>query len=140
MLREAVAGGAVVVLESEVHARESAPRPDLGLLELLRELTRGAVLPPPDTGARRIRRRMADAIAREHPGRVARASDAADLDALAVAMRHCDLVTCDAFMADVIRRLRLDVLERCEVFTGRRADVDRLRERLLRPMAQAGCG
>jgi hypothetical protein len=33
-------------------------------------------------------------------------------------------------MADVVRRTRLDVLCHAEVFTGRRADVDRLRERL----------
>jgi hypothetical protein len=39
-------------------------------------------------------------------------------------------VTCDAFMAELFRRARLDVWHRCEVFTGRRMDVDRLRRRL----------
>jgi hypothetical protein len=38
-------------------------------------------------------------------------------------------------MADVVRRMRLDVLERCELFSGRRADVDRLRERLAEILA-----
>ena len=36
VLRAAVAKGAITVPESEVHARDSAPRPDLKLLELLR--------------------------------------------------------------------------------------------------------
>jgi hypothetical protein len=125
-VRDAIAAGAVAVFESEVHERESAPRPDLQLLELLRELSGGRRLPAPDKESDRIRRRMAEAMEREHPARVARPSDAADLDALALALRHCDLVTCDAFMADVIRRLRLDVRQRCEIFTGRRADVERL--------------
>ncbi|HYZ27432.1 MAG TPA: hypothetical protein VE570_00130 [Thermoleophilaceae bacterium] len=131
VLREAVAAGAVAVVESEVHERESEPRPDLQLIELLRELSAGRRLPSgPDPGARRIRRRMAETIAREHPARVPRASDAGDLDALALALRHCDIVTCDAFMADVVRRLRLDVVERCELYAGTRRDVLRLRDRL----------
>ena len=131
MLRAAIAAGAVAVVESHVHARESRPRPDLGLMELLRELSGGRELPAaPDREALRIRRRMSDTIARELPERVARSSDAADLDAMALALRHCDLVTCDVFMADVIRRLRLDVLEHCELFTGRRRDVLRLRDHL----------
>lgn len=48
----------------------------------------------------------------------------------ALALTHCRLVTCDAFMADVIRRARLDVRHGCELYTGRRADVIRLTERL----------
>jgi hypothetical protein len=121
----------VVVLESEVHERESRPRPDLRLLALLRELSGGRRLPAePDAAARRIRGRMEATIERDHPNRVARASDTADLDAMAIALRHCDLVTCDAFMADVIRRARIDVLVRCELYTGRRADVLRLADRL----------
>jgi hypothetical protein len=35
-------------------------------------------------------------------------------------------------MADVVRRSGLDVRFRCELFTGRRADVERLRRRLER--------
>jgi hypothetical protein len=132
VLREAVDAGLIVVFESAVHERESAPRPDLGLLELLRSLSHGAMLPPPDARSRRIRRRMADVIEREHLTRALRPSDTADLDAMAVAIRQCDIVTCDAFMADVMRRLRLDVRERCEIFTGRRADVLLLRDRLAR--------
>jgi hypothetical protein len=126
VLRGAVASGVVAVLESPVHERESAPRPDLGLLELLRALSGGRRLPQaPD---RELRRRMEWTIANELPERRARASDAADLDALALAVAHCDLVTCDAFMADVLRRMRVP----CELFTGRRADVDALRQRLQR--------
>ena len=131
VLRDAVARGAVEVVESAVHERESRPRPDLRLLELLRELSGGRRLPAePDGAAREVRRRMAATIARELPERRGRVSDAADLDALAIALTHCDLVTCDAFMADVVRRTRLDVRHGVELFSGRRADVARLRERL----------
>jgi hypothetical protein len=41
VLRDAVRRGAVQVPESPVHRIESAARPDLGLLELLRELSGG---------------------------------------------------------------------------------------------------
>jgi hypothetical protein len=51
-------------------------------------------------------------------------------EALAIALTRCDLVTYDAFMADVIRRARLDRRHRCELFTGQRADVLRLGDRL----------
>ena len=131
VLRAAVARDAVAVVESVVHERESAPRPDLGLLALVRGLSSGRRLPDaPDARAREARHRMAWTIRHEHPARAARASDAADLDALALALRWCDLVTCDAFMADVIRRARLDRRHACEPFTGRRPDVLRLRDRL----------
>jgi hypothetical protein len=121
----------VAVVESPVHERESRPRPDLGLLELLRELSGGRRLPDElDAAGREVRARMERTIARELPLRAARASDAADLDALALAVRHCDLVTCDAFMADVIRRTRIDRRYGCELFSGRRADVLRLRDAL----------
>jgi len=36
-------------------------------------------------------------------------------------------------MADVVRRDRLDLRYRCELFTGRRTDVLRLRDRLEAP-------
>jgi hypothetical protein len=131
VLREAVARGAVSVVESAVHERESRPRPDLGLIELLRELSGGRRLPgEPSAEAREVLRRLAWTIEHEFPERSARASDAADLEALAIALRACDLVTCDAFMADVVRRTRLDLRHRCELFTGRRPDVVRLRDRL----------
>jgi hypothetical protein len=131
VLREAVDAGAVQVLESAVHERESQPRPDLRLLELLRALSRGRRLADRlDRPAREVKRRMAWVIEHELPERQARASDRADLDALAQALTHCDLVTCDAFMADVIRRARLDLRHRCELFSGRRPDVLRLRDRL----------
>jgi hypothetical protein len=121
----------VAVLESPVHAVESAPRPDLGLLELLRSLSGGRRLPSsPDRAGREIERRLRAAIAAEHPARASRASDAADLVALALALPRCDLVTCDAFMADLVRRTRLDRRHRCELYTGRRGDVERLRARL----------
>jgi hypothetical protein len=131
VLREAVARGAVTVVESAVHELESRPRPDLRLLELLRDLSGGRRLPAePDRASRESRRRIAWTIEHEFAGRRARPSDVADLEALGAALRHCDLVTCDAFMADVIRRTRLDALNDCELFSGRRADVLRLRDRL----------
>jgi len=130
-LRQAVDRGAVIVFESLVHERESLPRPDLRLLELLRELSGGRHLPSkPDHAAREARRRMLWTIEHELPERRPHASDNADLDALAAALTRCDLVTCDAFMADVVRRARLDLRHRCELFTGRRPDVFRLRDRL----------
>jgi hypothetical protein len=129
-LRAAVARGAVTVFESPVHEVESRPRPDLRLMELLRELSGGHRLPDQPDGAREVRQRMSWTIDNELPERRRRGSDAADLEALAGALVHCDLVTCDAFMADVIRRTRLDLRHRCELFTGRRADVARLREQL----------
>ena len=49
---------------------------------------------------------------------------------LAIALVHCSLLTCDAFMADVIRRTRLELRHRVELYSGRRADVLRLRDRL----------
>jgi hypothetical protein len=132
VLRAAVAAGTVAVAESAVHERESRPRPDLGLLEILRELSGGRRLPDAlDRESREIRRRMQSTVERELPQRRARGSDAADLDALAIAIRHCRLVTCDAFMADVIRRGRMDLRYRVELFSGRRPDVLRLRDRLL---------
>ena len=129
VLRSAVARGAVAVDESAVHERESAPRPDLGLLPLLRSLSGGRRLP--DSPDREIRRRMSWIIDHELPERRSRASDAADLDALACAIEHCSLVACDAFMADVLRRGRLDLRYGCELFSGRRPDVLRLRDTLL---------
>ena len=132
VLRNAVKTGAVTVFESEIHARESQPRPDLKLMELLHELSGGRRLPAElDRAARDARRRMRWVIEHELPERQARPSDAADLDALALALTRCGLVTCDAFMADVIRRARLELRHRCELFSGRRPDVLRLRDRLL---------
>jgi hypothetical protein len=114
-----------------VHERESLPRPDLRLLDVLRSFSGGRRLPPePDRAARAARRRMRETIEREFPKRRVRASDVADLDALAIALAHCSLVTCDAFMADVIRRTRLQQRHRVELYSGRRADVLRLRDRL----------
>lgn len=131
VLRDAVARGAVAVAESPVHARESRPRPDLGLLEVLRGLSGGRRLPDvPAPGAAEIRRRLRWTIDHELPERRARPSDDGDLEALALALTSCDLVTCDAFMADVVRRARLDVHHCAELFSGRRADVLRLAERL----------
>jgi hypothetical protein len=119
-------------VEAAVHERESLPRPDLGLLERLRGLSGGRRLPDDlDPASLEIRRRLIWTIEHELPERRRRESDAGDLDALAAAIRHCDLVTCDAFMADVVRRARLDVRYGCELFTGRRPDVLRLHDRLL---------
>lgn len=131
VLRDAVSAGAIQVLESAVHERESRPRPDLNLMPLLHELSQGRRLPDElDRPSREARRRMAWVIAHELPERAARRSDDADLDALAQALTRCDLVTCDAFMADVVKRARLDRRHRCELFSGRRPDVLRLSDRL----------
>jgi len=129
VLREAAAAGTIEVVESSVHELESRPRPDLQLLELLRELTHGRRLPDElDRPAREVKRRLTWVIEHELPERRPRPSDAADLEALALALTHCDLVTCDAFMADVVKRARLDLHHRAEVFSGRRRDVLRLRD------------
>jgi hypothetical protein len=132
-LRAAVARGAVGVPESEAHRLESAARPDLPLLALLRELSGGLTLPHERRALERhCERRLEATLERDFPARRSRASDRLDLLALAAALPRCRLVTCDAFMADVVRRTGLDVRFSCELFTGRRADVERLRGRLER--------
>ena len=94
------------------------------LLDLLRELSRGLRLPEEPAGReRRLERRLAALVERDFPGRRGRASDRVDLRALARALPQCRLVTCDAFMADVVRRSGLHVQFRCELYTGQRADV-----------------
>ena len=131
VLREAVAVGAVRVPESAVHRIESGARPDLRLLELLRELSGGLRLPDddgPDEG--RCARSLRALLERDYPDRTPLASDDLDVVALSRALPHCKLVTCDAFMAELIRRARLDTWCGCELFTGRRPDVERLRKRL----------
>ena len=130
-LRAAVNARAIQVLESAVHERESRPRPDLNLMELLHQLSHGHRLPDQlDRPAREIKRRMTWVIEHELPERTKRPSDAADLEALAQALSHCALVTCDAFMADVVKRARLDLRHQVELFSGRRPDVLRLRNRI----------
>jgi hypothetical protein len=132
VLREAVEAGAVRVPESEVHRIESAARPDLGLLDLLRELSGGLRLPEDDAPAvGRCARSLRALLERDYPDRTPMASDDLDLVALSRALPHCDLVTCDAFMAELVRRARLDTWSGCELFTGRRPDVERLRRRLV---------
>lgn len=131
VLRAAVGAGVVRVPESEVHRIESNARPDLCLLELLRELSGGLQLPT-DDGApeRRCARTLRALLERDYPDRTPLASDDLDLVALSRALPRCELVTCDAFMAELIRRARLDTWCNCELFTGRRPDVERLRRRL----------
>ena len=132
-LRAAVARRAVGIPEAEAHRIESGARPDLSLLELLRELSRGLRLPDrPGARERQLERRLAVVVGRDFPERRGRESDRMDLRALALALPRCPLTTCDAFMADVVRRSGLHVRFRCELYTGRRADVDRLRERVER--------
>ena len=131
VLRGAVSSGAVRVPESPVHRVESAARPDLGLLDLLHELSDGLRLPEDDdAGVRRCARSLRVLLERDYPDRRPLASDDLDVTAMSRALPHCDLVTCDAFMAELIRRARLDAWCGCELFTGRRSDVDRLRHRL----------
>jgi hypothetical protein len=55
VLRAAVARGAVAVPESEAHRLESAARPDLPLIELLRELSAGLRLPNEASAVVRLR-------------------------------------------------------------------------------------
>jgi hypothetical protein len=132
VLRDAVRRAVVEIPESQAHRLESAPRPDLGLLELLRDLSGGRTLPDePDLPGRRCARTLHRLLARDYPDRAARASDEVDVAAMALALPACDLVTCDAFMAELVRRARLDARHGCELFTGRRPDVLRLRERIL---------
>jgi hypothetical protein len=58
VLRNAIAAEVIEVVESDVHALESGVRPDLGLLELLRELSGGRRLPSGhDHAVREARRR-----------------------------------------------------------------------------------
>jgi hypothetical protein len=131
VLRDAVRRGAVAVPESAAHRLESGRRPDLPLLSLLRELSGGARLPDqPRAPELNVERRLARFAAEHFPERRRRASDAVDLRALAIALPRCALVACDSFMADVIRRAGLDRRFGCEVFGGRRSDVERLTARL----------
>jgi len=131
VLRNAVRRGAVEVPESTIHRLESAARPDLGLLELLHELSGGLELGEERGPAeRRCERALRSALQGDYPSRPSTPSDERDIEALSVALPRCDLVTCDAFMAELIHRARLDVWHGCEIFTGRRSDVDRLRGRL----------
>jgi hypothetical protein len=126
VLRAAVAARVVAVPESQAHRLESAPRPDLGLLELLRGLSGGTRLPQGGRQRRECERRLRRRLERDFPERRDRSSDELDVLALSTALPHCRLVTCDAFMADVVRRAGLDVQFRCELYTGRRDDVQRL--------------
>jgi hypothetical protein len=104
---------------------------DLPLLELLRQLSGGLRLPArPGAPERSCERRLGVILERAFPERRGRASDALDLRSLALALPRCRLVTCDAFMADLVRRSGLHVRFRSELFTGRRSDVLRLRDRL----------
>jgi hypothetical protein len=131
VLRATAGRGAVAVPEAPAHRFESAARPDLPLLDLLRDLSGGLRLPDePGPTERKCERRLREVIDWDFPERQARTSDAIDLGALALALPRCRLVTCDAFMADVVRRTALDRRFGSELFTGRRSDVDRLRRRL----------
>lgn len=86
-LRAAVARGAVGVPEAEAHRIESGARPDLPLLELLGELSRGLRLPDrPGARERQLERRLAVVVARDFPERRGRESDRMDLRALALAL------------------------------------------------------
>jgi hypothetical protein len=131
VLRDAVQREVVAVPESTAHHLESAPRPDLPLLRLLRELSGGVRLPAkPGATELNVERRLGRFARTPFPARRPQLSDAIDLRALAIALPRCQLVTCDAFMADVVRRSRLDRRFGCELYSGRREEVLRLRDRL----------
>jgi hypothetical protein len=129
-LRAAVARGAVAVPESGTRRLESEARPDLPLLDLLRKLSSGLELPHDEEVEGDCNRELHAILERDFPGRRRRASARLDVRALSAALPHCRLVTCDAFMAEVVRRSGLDRRFGCALYTGRRADVDRLRLRL----------
>ncbi len=130
-MKAVVARGAIVVPESDAHVLESAARPDLPLLELVRELSTGATLPRErDAVERECEQHLEAVLQRDFPERLTRPSDSVDVRALATALPRCRLVTCDAFMADVVHRTRLDLRFCNELFTGRRHDVERLRMRV----------
>jgi hypothetical protein len=131
VLRAAVARGAVAVPESAAHRLESAARPDLPLLELLRELSGGRRLPDaPGARERNVERRLIRFAEQQFPERASRESDRVDFEALAITLPRCRFVTCDAFMADVVRRAGLDRRFGCELYSGRRRDVRALRDRV----------
>jgi hypothetical protein len=132
VLRAAVAARVVTVPASELHRQESAPRPDLGITALLAELSQGAMLREDERGGRErwLERRLAGLRLSRFPERRARASDRADLRALALALPRCRLITCDAFMAELVRRAGYDVRFQAELYSGRRGDVGALRVRL----------
>jgi hypothetical protein len=112
--------------------------PDLPLLELFRQLSAGLTLPHRSgPQERHCERRLRAVLRRDFPERRTRASDQVDIRALAIALPRCRLVTCDAFMADVVRRTGLDVRFRSELFTGRQVDVERLNRRLERLSSRA---
>lgn len=137
VLREAVRRGAVAVVGTEVHDEESAPRPDLGLLALLDELSGGRRLPPGGPAEAARARRLLDVVARDFPERAGRASDRRDARALAIALPCCRWVTGDAFMLDVVRRTGLHLSFGVELFSGRRSGVLLLRDRLAGAPARA---
>jgi hypothetical protein len=89
-LKSAVARGAIVVAEYEAHSVESAARPDLPLLELLRELSAGATLPR-ERGAMEseCEQRLDATLRRDFPERRGRASDNVDVRPLAAALPRC---------------------------------------------------
>jgi hypothetical protein len=131
VLRAAISRGAVAVPESAAHRIESAARPDLQLLELLRQLSGGRRLPDaPGARERNVERRLVRYAERQFPERASHDSDRVDFEALAIALPRCRLITCDAFMADVVRRAGLDRRFGCEIYSGRRRDVLALRDRL----------
>jgi hypothetical protein len=82
VLRAAVARGVVAVPESEAHRLESGARPDLPLLELLRELSRGLRLPERGARERQLERRLTAVLERDFPERRGRPSDRIDVRAL----------------------------------------------------------
>ncbi len=130
VLRQAVRSGAVAVPESEAHRIESARRPDLALLDLLGDLSGGLRLPEPGEKEQAYEQQLEAALSRDFPERRRRSSDPLDLTTIAVALPRCRFLTCDAFMAEVIRRSGLDVRFGCELYSGRLGDVERLRLRL----------
>jgi hypothetical protein len=111
ILRTAVARGAVAVPESEAHRLESAARPDLPLLELLRGLSAGVTLPD-ELGAveRHCERRLQAVLERDFPERRSRASDHVDLrvaraPSLAAGLRYSPSMTSHAALASMMAPL-----------------------------------
>jgi hypothetical protein len=139
VLRASVAAGVVAVPAAEAHRLESAARPDLAILPLLDDLAQGVSLPEKARGSRErwLERRLAAILEQRFPERHGRSSDRVDLHTLALALPRCRIITCDAFMADLVRTAGYDTRFGCELFTGRRSDVHALRARLEELLAQS---
>jgi hypothetical protein len=130
VLRAAVARGSVAVPESEAHRLESAARPDLPILELLRELSAGLRLPNEASAVVRSCERRLEAVLErdfptERPGRATVSTSAPSRLLCRAATSSRATPSWPMSCAGPVSTSASAAL-----FTGRRADVERLRRRL----------